>query len=69
MRRGDLVKSTKTTRAGIRCRSFRLVGLLLDDPIAPPYGDFPKKYRVLTVEGVEKIILDQHRVVIEAVDD
>jgi len=41
-------------------------GMLLEDPIFPRYGNYPKRYRVLTKNGVEEWV-DEHKVVIEVV--
>ena len=68
MKRGDLVKVTRTSRAGIRSSSSRILGVLLEEPRFPTYGTFPKNYKVLTLQGTVEIVSDQHRFLIEAVE-
>jgi len=41
-------------------------GMLLEDPIMPSVGDFPKRYRVLTQNGVEEWV-DKFKHIIEIV--
>lgn len=36
----------------------KILGLLLEEPQFPTYGNFPKKYRVLTPDGRDTIVLD-----------
>jgi len=67
MKPGDLLKITRTTRAGIRSAKFKIIGVLLEEPILPNYGNFPKKYKVISSEGIVEIISDKHRFIIEVV--
>lgn len=68
MKPGDLLKVTRTSRAGIRSRKSRILGVLLEEPRFPTYGNFPKNYKVLTLQGTVEIVSDQHRSVIEVVE-
>lgn len=43
-----------------------VIGILLDDPVFPRYGNYPKRYRVLTENGVE-VWEDERKVLIETV--
>lgn len=45
----------------------KLLGVLLDDPKLPKYGNYPKRYRVLTPKGKVEDIIDAHMYIIEAV--
>jgi len=65
---GDLLKVTRTSRAGIRSRESRILGVLLEEPRFPTYGNFPKNYKVLNLQGTVEIVSDQHRSVIEVVE-
>lgn len=60
MKAGDLIQWRKLTS-----RPYNS-GILLEDPIFPRFGNYPKRYRVLTKNGVEEWV-DEHKVVIEVV--
>ena len=53
MQPGDLIQLRKFTRAGITKGKPQLVGILLEPPQFPWYGNFPKNYTVLTQRGVK----------------
>ncbi len=44
----------------------RAIGILLEDPIPPRYGNYPMRYKVLVKNGIEEWV-DNHNVVIEPV--
>lgn len=67
MQPGDLLKRTFTSRAGIRSSSYKILCILLEEPQLPTYGNYPKKYRVLTPDGSVKIFSETHRFFFEAV--
>jgi len=69
MQTGDLLKRTRTSRAGIRSRRSEILGILLEEPTFPRYGNFPKNYRVLTPQGNVMMVSDDHRTIIEVVQD
>ena len=60
MKAGDLIQWRKLMSRP------KASGMLLEDPIFPRYGNYPKRYRVLTKNGVEEWV-DNHKVVIEVV--
>lgn len=60
MKAGDLIQWRKLMSRP------KASGMLLEDPIFPRYGNHPKRYRVLTKNGVEEWV-DEHKVVIEIV--
>jgi hypothetical protein len=68
MKPGDLLKRTKTSRAGIRSSRSVVVGILLEEPRLPLWGNFPKNYRVLTPMGTVEVVSDEHRSVLEVVE-
>lgn len=67
MRVGDLLQEIRTTRAGVRFRRSNLIGILLEEPTFPTYGNFPRRFKVLTPGGVIKELVEEHLTVIEAV--
>lgn len=60
MRKGDLIQHRKLLS---RPKKF---GVLLEDPILPRVGDYPKRYRVLTDNGVEEWV-DEFKTIVEVV--
>ena len=60
MKAGDLIQWRKLLSRP------KASGMLLEDPIFPRYRNYPKRYRVLTKNGVEEWV-DEHKVVIEVV--
>lgn len=60
MKAGDMVQHRRLMSQPKR------VGLLLEDPIMPSVGDYPKRYRVLTQNGVEEWV-DEFKYIIETV--
>jgi hypothetical protein len=62
MKPGDLLKKRR-----ICSTSSTILGILLDEPQFPRYGNYPKKYRILTPQGTVEIISDQHKYLIEVV--
>ena len=65
MKPGDIIKRTKTSRAGVRSSRSKIIGILLEEPQLPRWGDYPKAYRVLTPMGNVEIVSDEHRSVLE----
>lgn len=57
---GDLIQLRRVLS---RPKKF---GVLLEDPIFPNVGDYPKRYRVFTTNGVEEWI-DEFKTIIEVV--
>jgi len=53
MQPGDLIQLRKLTRAGITRGKPQVVGILLEPPKFPRWGNFPKIYTVLTPNGVK----------------
>jgi len=60
MKAGDLIQWRRWAAPPKR------FGMLLEDPIMPSVGDFPKRYRVLTQNGVEEWV-DKFKHIIEIV--
>jgi len=60
MKAGDLVQWRKLMSRP------KAIGILLEEPILPRCGNYPKRYRVLTVNGTEEW-MDEHKVIIEVV--
>ena len=60
MKAGDLIQWRKLLSRP------KASGMLLEDPIFPRHGNYPKRYRVLTKNGVEEWV-DEHKVIIEVV--
>lgn len=60
MKAGDLIQWRKLMSRP------KASGMLLEDPILPRYGIYPKRYRVLTKNGVEEW-MDEYKVIIEVV--
>ena len=68
MQPGDLIQLRKITRAGITKGKPQVVGILLEPPKFPRYGNFPKNYTVLTSRGV-KTLTDRGGQVFEPVPE
>lgn len=51
MKPGDLIQIRTVTRKG-RLHSIRYIGVLLEPPQFPRYGNFPMRYTLLTRSGV-----------------
>jgi len=62
MKIGDLLQKRRITST-----SSKILGILLDEPQFPRYGNHPKYYRILTPQGTVEIITDQHKYLIEVV--
>jgi hypothetical protein len=60
MKSGDLIQWRKLMSRP------KAIGILLKEPILPRYGNYPKRYRVLTANGAEEWV-DEHKVIIEVV--
>ena len=60
MKPGDLIQRRRLT---CKPRSF---GLLLEGPLFPRYGNYPKRYRVITEKGLEEWV-DDRKIIIEVV--
>jgi hypothetical protein len=60
MKSGDLIQWRKLMSRP------KAIGILLKEPILPRYGNYPKRYRVLTTNGAEEWV-DEHKVIIEVV--
>jgi hypothetical protein len=63
---GDLVCRVKLGSRDKRVGKPRLLGILLEEPKFPQWGNYPKSYTVLTPAGIQ-IIRDRPRALIEAV--
>ena len=68
MKPGDLLQRTRTSQAGIRSSRSVILGILLEEPTFPRWGNFPKNYRVLTPSGNVMMVSDDHRTIIEVVE-
>lgn len=53
MQPGDLIQLRKFTPAGITKGKPQIVGILLESPKFPTWGNFPKNYTILTSQGVK----------------
>ena len=62
MKPGDLLKKRRITST-----SSTILGILLDEPKFPRYGNYPKNYRILTPQGTVEIIWDSINYLIEVV--
>lgn len=60
MKPGDLIQ-----RRRMMCKP-RSFGLLLEGPLFPRYGNYPKRYLVITDNGVEEWV-DDRKIIIEVV--
>jgi len=69
MQPGDLLKRTFTSRAGIRSANSKILGILLEKPQFPTYGNYPKKYRVLAPDGSVQVFSETHRFVFEVISE
>lgn len=54
MTAGDLIQWNTSAVPAVR------LGILLDDPIFPRWGNFPKQYHVLTANGTDEWITERH---------
>lgn len=68
MQPGDLIQLRKLTRAGITKGKPVVLGILLEPPKFPRYGNYPKNYTVLTSRGV-KTLSDRDGQVFERVPE
>ena len=68
MQPGDLIQLRMLTRAGITWRKPVVLGILLEPPKFPRYGNYPKNYTVLTSQGV-KTFTDRSLQVFERVPE
>ena len=65
---GDLIQRVKINSTGKRIGSPKILGLLLEEPKYPQWGNYPKSYTVLTQGGIQ-LLRDQALTLIEAVEE
>ena len=61
MKPGDLIQRRHV------CFKPSSIGVLLEEPTFPRYGNYPKRYKVLTENGIEEWE-DERKVLIETVE-
>ena len=63
MKPGDLLQ---VRRMG--SKQFRVLGVLLEPPKFPRYGNYPMRYKVLLFSGTILEFTDEHKYIYEAVE-
>lgn len=66
LKQGDLVYTVRLNSRRERAGKPRFLGILLEEPKFPQWGNYPKSYTVLTPAGIQ-ILRDQPRTLIEGV--
>jgi hypothetical protein len=64
---GDLVHRVKVNPSGKRVGKPRFLGLLLEEPKLPRWGNYPKSYAVLTPDDGIQTLNDLDHFLIEAI--
>ena len=69
MKQGDLLQVRHRRSRDHSWGPARFLGILLEPPQFPTYGNYPKKYTVLTRSGVCTTFTDRDRYEIEVIDE